>query len=227
MSVAGFSCWDIFFVVLGAYFILRGLCRGFVGEVIALVGFIASFYCAFQFSGAFGRFIAGTMGINPYAAQAIAGVVIWLTIAMAASVVRMVLRGIIRAVSLGGIDKLLGLFSGVVKTFIAIYAIMTAGILLAPVANPTWMSDSDVLRYAGRSWPQFRSMLIGLGLVPNDTTLPDGTLEEILRPYRDGGAWPDGYDYHNDENYGGGGRDGALPPGSQNPAPSDGAAHGV
>ena len=107
MSVAGFSCWDIFFVVLGAYFILRGLCRGFVGEVIALVGFLASFYCAFQFSGAFGRFIAGTMGINPYAAQAIAGVVIWLTIAMAASVVRMVLRGIIKAVSLGGIDKLL------------------------------------------------------------------------------------------------------------------------
>lgn len=227
MSIAGFSCWDIFFVVLGAYFILRGLCRGFVGEVIALVGFLASFYCAFQFSGAFGRFIAGTMGINPYAAQAIAGVVIWLTIAMAASVVRMVLRGIIRAISLGGIDKLLGLFSGVVKTFIAIYAIMTAGILLAPVANPTWMSDSDVLRYAGRSWPQFRSALIGLGLVPQDTSLPDGTLEEILRPYRDGGEWPDGYDDYNDENYGGGGESNALPPAGEELPPHDGGASGV
>ena len=226
MSIAGFSCWDIFFVVLGAYFILRGLCRGFVGEVIALVGFLASFYCAFQFSGAFGRFIAGTMGINPYAAQAIAGVVIWLTIAMAASVVRMVLRGIIRAISLGGIDKLLGLFSGVVKTFIAIYAIMTAGILLAPVANPTWMSDSDVLRYAGRSWPQFRSALIGLGLVPPDTTLPDGTLEEILRPYREGGEWPYGYDYYNDENYGGGETDELPPAGEELPA-QDGGASGV
>ena len=104
---------------------------------------------------------------------------------------------------------------------------MTAGILLAPVANPTWMSDSDVLRYAGRGWPQFRSMLIGLGLVPNDTSLPDGTLEEILRPYRDGGEWPNGYDYYYDENYGGRGQDGTIRPDPEKNAPADGAASGV
>ena len=103
---------------------------------------------------------------------------------------------------------------------------MTAGILLAPVANPTWMSDSDVLRYAGRSWPQFRSALIGLGLVPQDTSLPDGTLEEILRPYRDGGEWPDGYDYYNDENYGGGGESNGLPPAGEELPPHDGGASG-
>lgn len=226
MSLAGFSCWDIFFVVLGVYFVVRGLCRGFVGEVIALAGFLASFYCAFRFSGPFGRLIEGTAGINPYAAQAVAGVVIWLTVTMAASVVRMVMKGLIRAASLGGIDKLLGLFSGVLKTFIAIFAIMTAGILLAPVANPTWMSDSDVLRYAGRSWPQFRSALIGLGLVPQDTSLPDGTLEEILRPYREGGEWPEGYDYNYDENYGGGESNG-FPPAEDELVPHDGGASGV
>ncbi len=222
MSLAGFSCWDIFFVVLGCYFVVRGLFRGFVGEVITLVGFLASFYFSFQYSGAFGRFIASAAGINPYAAQAVGGVVIWLTITMAASVVRMIMKGIIGAASLGGIDKLMGLFSGALKTLIAVYAIMTAGILLAPVANPTWMSDSDVLRYAGRSWPQFRSVLIGLGLVPSDTTLPDGTLEEILRPYRDGGAWPDGYDYYYDGNNGG-----ELPPADESLPAHDGGASGV
>lgn len=226
MSVAGFSCWDIFFAVLGVYFVVRGLFRGLVGEVIALVGFLASFYCAFRFSGQFGRFIEGTAGINPYAAQAVAGVVIWLTITMAASVVRMVMKGLIRAASLGGIDKLLGLFAGALKTIIVIYAIMAAGILLAPVANPTWMSDSDVLRYAGRSWPQFRSALIGLSLVPRDTALPEGTLEEILRPYREGGEWPYGYDYHNDENSGGGETDGLSPAGEVFPS-QDGGASGV
>lgn len=226
MSVAGFSCWDIFFVVLGVYFVVRGLFRGLVGEVIALVGFLASFYCAFRFSGQFGRFIEGTAGINPYAAQAVAGVVIWLTITMAASVVRMVMKGLIRAASLGGIDKLLGLFAGALKTFIVIYAIMAAGILLAPVANPTWMSDSDVLRYAGRSWPQFRSALIGLGLVPRDTTLPEGTLEEILRPYREGGEWPDGYGYYDDANYGGG-ETNELPQAEEELPPQDGGASGV
>ena len=41
MKVLGFGCWDIFFIVLAAYFIVRGVFRGFVGEVITLAGFIA------------------------------------------------------------------------------------------------------------------------------------------------------------------------------------------
>ena len=196
MSVAGFSLWDIFFFIVALYFVVRGLFRGFVGEVIALVGFLASFYFSFHYSGAFGRFIESAAGINGYAAQAVAGVVIWLSISLLAAVIRMIVKSIIRAISLGGIDKLLGLFSGVLKTVIVVYAIMTAGILLAPVANPTWMSDSDVLRCAGRGWPQFRSMIVGLGLVADGSTLPDGTLEQILRPYREGGEWPDGYNYN-------------------------------
>lgn len=199
MSLAGFSLWDIFFFILALYFVTRGLFRGFVGEVIALVGFFASFYFSFNYSGAFGRVIERLSGVNGYVAQAVAGVVIWLAIAMLASVVRMIAKSILRAVSLGGIDKLLGLFSGVLKTVVAIYAIMTVGILLAPVANPTWMSDSDVLRYAGRGWPQFRSVLVGLGLVDDESALPDGTLEQILRPYREGGEWPDGYNYNGGE----------------------------
>ncbi len=201
MSIVGFNCWDIFFAILALYFVVRGIFRGFVGEVVALAGFIAAFYFSFHYSKAFGAFIESAAGINPYAAQAVAGVVIWLSISMLAAVVRMILKSVIGAASLGGVDKLLGLFSGALKTFVAVFTIMTAGILLAPVADPTWMSDSDVLRYAGRMWPQFRSMLIGFGLVPEDTALPDGTLEEILRPYRNDRGRPDGYDY--DYDYGG------------------------
>ncbi len=206
MTVAGFSCWDIFFAILALYFIVRGLFRGFVGEVVALAGFLASFYFSFQYSGALGRFIAETTGINGYAAQAVAGVVIWLSISMLAAVARMVLKSVIRAVSLGGIDKLLGLFSGAMKTLLAVFAIMTAGILLAPVANPAWMSDSEVLRCAGGYWPGFRAALIGLRIVPSDTSLPDGTLDEILRSYRE-----DGERTNEDEYYYDGGED-TLPP---------------
>lgn len=195
MSFLGWSWWDIFFAVLGCYFVVRGVFRGFVGEVITLAGFLAAFYLSFHYSGAFGRFLEITAGLNPYVAQAVAGVVIWLSVTMLAAVLRMIMKGLIGVASLGGLDKILGLFSGVLKTAVLIFAVMTAGILLAPVANPAWMSDSSVLRYAGRCWPQFRNMLIGLGLVPEGTTLPDGTLEEILREYRMGTGSPYGYDY--------------------------------
>ncbi|MCD7951639.1 MAG: CvpA family protein [Synergistaceae bacterium] len=194
MSLSGWNYWDIFFIILGCYFIIRGSFRGFVGEVITLVGFLASFYLSFHYSGGIGRFLSVTMGLNAYMAQAAAAVLIWLSVTLIAAMLRMILKSLIGAASLGGIDKLLGLFSGVIKSVIVVYVVITGGLLLAPVVTPTWMSQSDILRYAGRSWPQFRAMFIDLDLLPEGTTLPDGTLEQILRPYRTGGGGPEGYD---------------------------------
>ena len=194
MSLSGWNYWDIFFIILGCYFIIRGSFRGFVGEVITLVGFLASFYLSFHYSGGIGRFLSVTMGLNAYMAQAAAAVLIWLSVTLIAAMLCMILKSLIGAASLGGIDKLLGLFSGVIKSVIVVYVVITGGLLLAPVVTPTWMSQSDILRYAGRSWPQFRAMFIDLNLLPEGTTLPDGTLEQILRPYRTGGGGPEGYD---------------------------------
>ncbi|MCC8058419.1 CvpA family protein [Cloacibacillus sp.] len=194
MSLSGWNYWDIFFIILGCYFIIRGSFRGFVGEVITLVGFLASFYLSFHYSGGIGRFLSVTMGLNAYMAQAAAAVLIWLSVTLIAAMLRMILKSLIGAASLGGIDKLLGLFSGVIKSVIVVYVVITGGLLLAPVVTPTWMSQSDILRYAGRSWPQFRAMFIDLDLLPEGTTLPDGTLEQILRPYRTGDGGPEGYD---------------------------------
>ena len=194
MSLSGWNYWDIFFIILGCYFIIRDSFRGFVGEVITLVGFLASFYLSFHYSGGIGRFLSVTMGLNAYMAQAAAAVLIWLSVTLIAAMLRMILKSLIGAASLGGIDKLLGLFSGVIKSVIVVYVVITGGLLLAPVVTPTWMSQSDILRYAGRSWPQFRAMFIDLNLLPEGTTLPDGTLEQILRPYRTGGGGPEGYD---------------------------------
>ena len=194
MSLSGWNYWDIFFIILGCYFIIRGSFRGFVGEVITLVGFLASFYLSFHYSGGIGRFLSVTMGLNAYMAQAAAAVLIWLSVTLIAAMLRMILKSLIGAASLGGIDKLLGLFSGVIKSVIVVFVVITGGLLLAPVVTPTWMSQSDILRYAGRSWPQFRAMFIDLNLLPEGTTLPDGTLEQILRPYRTGGGGPEGYD---------------------------------
>ncbi len=194
MSLSGWNYWDIFFIILGCYFIIRGSFRGFVGEVMTLAGFLASFYLSFHYSRCIGRLLAVTMGLNDYIAQAAAAVLIWLLVTFAAAVLRMIMKSLIGAARLGGVDMLLGLFSGVLKSVIVVYVVITGGLLLSPVVSPTWMSHSDILRYAGRSWPQFRAMFIDLDLLPEGTTLPEGTLEEILRPYRRGGGGPDGYD---------------------------------
>lgn len=191
--MSGWNWWDLFILCLAVYFVFRGCCRGFVGEVITLAGFIASFYFSFSRCGTFGSTLSASMKMNPYAAQALAVVLIWLGITMATAIVRMLMKCLIGAVHLGGVDKALGLCSGLFKSLVAVYVIMMGGLLLAPVTDPTWMGESEILRYAGRGWPQFRAMFIECGILPADTTLPDGKLEKILRPYRKGGEGPAGY----------------------------------
>lgn len=188
-----FSAWhalDLFFLILGCYFVIRGCFRGFVAEVLTLMGFLCSMYFSFKLSAPVGAFLVSLFDIAPYAAKILAVIIVWLAITLLTAIVRSALKGVISAVHLGSVDKMLGIFSGLLKTIILIYVVLIGGILLAPAVNPTWMTESDALRYAGRNWPAARQVLIDFNVLPEASDLPTGTLEQILRPYRTGENGP-------------------------------------
>lgn len=193
MNLVGWHLIDIFFILLGCYFVIRGCFRGFVGEVLTLVGFFLSIYVSFKFSGKFGYFISAFTGINESVSQLAAIILVWVFISIIVAVIRTIVKSLLSAISLSGIDRLLGIFSGLLKTFVAVYVVLIGGLLLAPVVEPTWMTESDVIRYAGRQWPEVKQILVDFNLLPNAESLPDGTLEQILRPYRNGESGPEGY----------------------------------
>lgn len=193
MNLVGWHLIDIFFILLGCYFVIRGCFRGFVGEVLTLVGFFLSIYVSFKFSGKFGYVISAFTGINESVSQLAAIILVWVFISIIVAVIRTMVKSLLSAISLSGIDRLLGIFSGLLKTFVAVYVVLIGGLLLAPVVEPTWMTESDVLRYAGRQWPEVKQILVDFNLLPNAGSLPDGTLEQILRPYRNGESGPEGY----------------------------------
>ena len=193
MNLVGWHLIDIFFILLGCYFVIRGCFRGFVGEVLTLVGFFLSIYVSFKFSGKFGYFISAFTGINESVSQLAAIILVWVFISIIVAVIRTIVKSLLSAISLSGIDRLLGIFSGLLKTFVAVYVVLIGGLLLAPVVEPTWMTESDVIRYAGRQWPEVKQILVDFNLLPNAGSLPDGTLEQILRPYRNGESGPEGY----------------------------------
>ena len=186
MNLVGWHLIDIFFILLGCYFVIRGCFRGFVGEVLTLVGFFISIYVSFKFSGKFGYVISAFTGINESVSQLAAIILVWVFISIIVAVIRTMVKSLLSAISLSGIDRLLGIFSGLLKTFVAVYVVLIGGLLLAPVVEPTWMTESDVIRYAGRQWPEVKQILVDFNLLPNAGSLPDGTLEQILRPYRNG-----------------------------------------
>ncbi len=181
---------DIFFLILACYFVIKGCFRGFVGEILTLVGFLVSIYVSFKFSGTIGNMLERSTGINIYLAQFVSILLVWFVITLLAALLRKTLKSVISVVNMGGMDKLLGVFSGLLKSVIVVYIVLIFGFLLSPITKPTWMTSSDVLRYSGRHWPSVRQILIDYNFFPQASNLPDGTLEQIVRPYRTGVGSP-------------------------------------
>lgn len=181
---------DMFFLVLGCYFVIRGMFRGLIGEVLSLGGLALSVYVGFRHSGALGRVVRSVLGVNNEIAQVLAVVAVWLAVTLIFAILRRILKKGVELASLGALDRILGILCGALKTGIVVYAVLIGGILMSPIVEPTWMADSTALIYAGRKWPQVRSMMIDLKMLPGDTVLPSGTLEQMLRPYRRGSEAP-------------------------------------
>lgn len=194
MNLMSLNAFDIFFVILGCYFIIRGCFRGLAGEIITLAGFLAAMYISFKFSAKCGAVLAGLADINPSAAKFLAIIIVWMLITLLVSMLRMTIKKMLAVARLSWFDRLLGLFSGLLKTTLVVYVVLIGGLLLVPVLNPTWMTESSILRYAGRQWPEVRKILMDFDIFPNVEDLPDGTLEQILRPYRMGVSGPEGYE---------------------------------
>lgn len=182
----GWHMLDIFFLLIGCYFVIKGAFRGFVGEVLSFGGLILSAYVGFRHSEALGSLLGSAAGFSKEVAQVLAVVLVWIALSIFFGLLRRILKKVIDFASLGGINRVLGIIIGLLKTVIVIYMVLIGGLLLAPVVEPTWMARSDVLIYAGRGWPEVRQILTDIGALPKKTELPNGTLEQILRPYRKG-----------------------------------------
>lgn len=186
----GFHPIDIFFALLAVWFVVRGCMRGFAGECISLAGFVLAFFLSFKYSASLASVFSSSAGINGCVAQLLAAVCIWLAVVLLAAVLRRLMKSILSAVKLGFLDTLLGVCSGIFKSVAVLYCFIIAGFLLTPVCSPTWMTNSDLLRYAGRHWSSVRKFIVSNELCAHAEQLPDGTLEQILRPYRTGGKGP-------------------------------------
>lgn len=181
MNLVAWDALDLFFIILGCYFIIRGYLRGFIGELITLVGYAAAVYLSFRFSGLLGEMISGVAGLAPSVGQVLAIVIIWLAVVLLASIPRNWARRALTATSLGGFDRLLGIFSGIFKIVLTVYLVFVGGLLLEPIANPSWMNGSFAMRLAGQAWPSVRRILEDFSVLPEGRKFPGNTLDEFLR----------------------------------------------
>ncbi|HEX4321400.1 MAG TPA: CvpA family protein [Acidobacteriaceae bacterium] len=135
---------DIVIVLLLALSAIQGLRTGFVQCIFSFAGLIAGIAVAAWNYQRFAYQFAPVM--HSYAlSAAICFCLIVLAVMLAAAVLGMLIKGLIRGIGLGWLDSLLGLVFGLLRG--AVLATLCIVILAAFFPDTTWLGDAQLSRY--------------------------------------------------------------------------------
>jgi membrane protein required for colicin V production len=127
------------YVVIGivALSLIIGLWRGVVGEVIALIAWVAAVMGAVEFGAQTGQAVFA--GIADPAVRALAGcVLVFVGVLVAMSLIRLAVREMVKALGMTLSDRLLGMVFGMVRGVLAVMLLVAgAGMTSAP-EQPWW-----------------------------------------------------------------------------------------
>lgn len=127
------------YVVIGIVVLslLFGLWQGVVGEVVALVAWVVGILAAVEFGSLVGQSLFS--GLTDPAIRTLAGcLVIFLGVLVAMSLVRMVVRSMVKALGLSVSDRLLGMVFGLARGVLVIMVLVGLGGMTAAPKQPWW-----------------------------------------------------------------------------------------
>ena len=154
---------DVVSAIILSFFLVRGLFRGFSGEIVGLVGFFASLFCGWRFAQPFAnnitKYITSLSSVDPTILALICGVALFIAVSLVFAMLNSLLSMVVQAANLSFVDHVFGVVIGVFK---GAALILIAYVLLITFNNliPTdWMDQSYAMKIAGQVWPPVRDLL--------------------------------------------------------------------
>lgn len=114
--------FDIIFAVLAAIFIIIGIKRGFIGEIIRLIAMICGFFGAFLYYSNISELLH-FIKLPVYLKNALSFTVLYIIIVLTFLAIGWVIKKIIHLTLLGWLDRLLGAVLGFLKTVLLAWII--------------------------------------------------------------------------------------------------------
>jgi len=156
----GFDLALVAFVALSALF---AFVRGVIRELMALATWIIGFVAAIEYAGALASLFPG-LAMTPVAKQALAFAAILLAVMIVGAVVSRMLAGVVRAIGLGFVDRMLGAAFGVARGLLAIVVFaLIAGVTALPkrdwwqnsaLGQPLAQAALSLKPYLPRAWAE-------------------------------------------------------------------------
>ena len=175
---------DITMLFIGIFFIVRGIFRGFSGEIISLFGTAGGFICAIKFYGPLENILMERLGTSVLVATIASMLAIFLVIFFGCSLLETGVKKIISKTSLTSTDKFLGACVGVVKLYIITLFVLVGGAILAPVTGGAWdaaLSQSRVMAVTMYTWPLVYPSLERAGMIPDIEAIQDRARDYLMR----------------------------------------------
>jgi membrane protein required for colicin V production len=131
------AAFDYAVIGIVALSLALGLWRGVVGEVIAIIAWIAAVMGALEFGTATGQAVFA--GIVDPAIRALAGcTLIFVGILVAMALVRLAVRQMVKALGLSLSDRLLGMIFGLARGVLVVLVLVAAGGMTSAPQQPWW-----------------------------------------------------------------------------------------
>ena len=106
--------FDVFIIIVLGYSIVRGLFRGLVKEVSSIFGVLGGFYAAYSYYPVVAKTFAGLV-INPSYLNILSFLAIFCSVLIIISILGVVIKYLLNVAFLGWIDRLCGVFFGLIK----------------------------------------------------------------------------------------------------------------
>ena len=116
--------------------LLWGVLRGFVRELVSMVGWIAGFILAMAFTQALAAQFPPSLG--PFLSALLAFIAILLVTWIASGLVGLILSKVIQAAGLGWADRSLGALFGLVRGLVIVLILVMLGGLTPLPGEPFW-----------------------------------------------------------------------------------------
>lgn len=121
---------DIIIILPIAYGLIRGLFSGLVQELTAIVALIAGVICAKLYAADVAQYLMQAVTWDKQICEAVAYSAVFLAVSLLLNIVGRLLARLLSAISLGGINKLLGGVFGAAKWALLVAVILTVFNLL-------------------------------------------------------------------------------------------------
>lgn len=151
------TAFDYVVVAIVSASVLLGVWRGVVGEVIALVAWVFAFFAAKWWGDEVARrFLAGIIA-DPVLRIVAAWVAVFVVVLLLMALLRLAVRGLLKALGLSPTDRLLGVIFGLARGLLIVLVLVAVGGMLS-MAKEKWWSEAyfsaplETAVLAGKPW---------------------------------------------------------------------------